>query len=222
MMRIRVQVIIESDQEITPLHVEEVACFQRGTLTPETLGLRLDEAKQMLSSVQQVMTAHQVEHYVEDLRRCSHCQKPLTCKGFHQLPRTTSCQPIVSRSPTTLSKRLISLFVCNWRESFQPVSQFAPVLEWSPALLTPCSGNPFLSHEENKAPTRLLFALFLPLWPFYCTCLTAAIKRNTGRRVSSCHAGCVSSSSCVGCGSESFVRGKSASSTVFTEVATGR
>ncbi len=49
MMRIRVQIIIESDQETAPPHVEEVACFERGALTPETLGLRLDEAKQMLA-----------------------------------------------------------------------------------------------------------------------------------------------------------------------------
>ncbi len=46
-MRIRVQVLIESDQEATPPHVEEVACFERDQLSPETLGLRLDEAKQM-------------------------------------------------------------------------------------------------------------------------------------------------------------------------------
>lgn len=65
MMRIRVQMIIETDQETTPLHVEEVACFERGTLTPETPGLRLDEAKQVLAGVQQVMTAQQVENYKE-------------------------------------------------------------------------------------------------------------------------------------------------------------
>ncbi len=59
LMRIRVQVLIESDQEATPLHVEEVACFERDQLAPETLGLRLDEAKQMLAGVQQVMTASQ-------------------------------------------------------------------------------------------------------------------------------------------------------------------
>ncbi|MFL5628389.1 MAG: hypothetical protein ACJ788_22645 [Ktedonobacteraceae bacterium] len=64
-MRIRVQVILESDQETVPLHVEEVASFERGPLSPETLGLRLDEAKRMLAGVQQVMTTQQVEEYVE-------------------------------------------------------------------------------------------------------------------------------------------------------------
>ena len=42
-MRIRVQVIIESDQEIALPHVEEMACFERGELT--------DEAKQVLAGV---------------------------------------------------------------------------------------------------------------------------------------------------------------------------
>ena len=76
-MRIRLQVIIEADQEASPACVEEVACFERGPLSPETLGLRLDEAKQLLASVQQVMTAQQVEDYVEQQRQCPHCQQPL-------------------------------------------------------------------------------------------------------------------------------------------------
>ncbi|OLB57027.1 MAG: hypothetical protein AUI01_05345, partial [Ktedonobacter sp. 13_2_20CM_2_56_8] len=112
-MRIRVQVIIESDQEATPTHVEEIACFERGPLSPETLGLRLSEAKQMLAGVQQVMTAQQVEDYVEQQRQCPHCQHSLVCKGHHQIglrtlfgkltltsPRlyTCSCQPQEKRS----------------------------------------------------------------------------------------------------------------------------
>jgi hypothetical protein len=113
MMRIRVQVIIESDQETAPTHVEEVACIERGRLSPETLGLCLDEAKQLLAGVQQVMTAHQVEEYVEQHRQCPHCQHPLAYKGHHQIglrslfgkltiasPRlyTCSCQPKENRS----------------------------------------------------------------------------------------------------------------------------
>ena len=112
-MRIRVQVIIESDQETAPPHVEEAACFERGTLSPETLGLRLSEAKQILASVQQVMTAQQVEDYVEQQRQCPHCQEMLACKGQHQIgvrtlfgkltlesPRlhTCTCQPQEKRS----------------------------------------------------------------------------------------------------------------------------
>src|SRR6266568_7932237 len=112
-MRIRVQVLIESDREAAPLHVEDVACFERDHLAPETLGLRLEEAKQMLAGVQQAMTAQQVEEYVEQQRQCSHCQQFLAFKGHHQIgvrtlfgkltlssPRlyTCSCQPHQKRS----------------------------------------------------------------------------------------------------------------------------
>src|SRR5438552_2179776 len=112
-MRIRIQVIIEADQEVTPPHIEEVACFERGPLSPETLGLQLSEAKQLLAGVQQVMTESQVEEYVEQQRQCPHCQQPLTYKGHHQIgvrtlfgkltlssPRlyTCSCQPHQKRS----------------------------------------------------------------------------------------------------------------------------
>jgi hypothetical protein len=82
-MRIRIQVVIEADQEATPVCVEEVACFERGLLSPETLGLRLEEAKQLLAGVQQIMTAQQVEEYVEQQRQCPHCQRPLARVSGH-------------------------------------------------------------------------------------------------------------------------------------------
>ena len=73
-MRIRIQVIIEADHEATPTCVEEVACFERGSLSPETLGLQLDEAKQLLAGVQHIMTAQQVEDYVDHQRPYPHCR----------------------------------------------------------------------------------------------------------------------------------------------------
>src|SRR5258708_572583 len=99
-MRIRVQVIIEADQESAiPVHIEEVACLERGPLSPETLGLRLDEAKQMLAGVQQVMTAQQIEDYVEQQCQCSHCQQPLACKGHHQIGVRTLFGKLTLESP---------------------------------------------------------------------------------------------------------------------------
>lgn len=130
-MRILVQVIIESDQEATPALVEDVACLEGGTLSPETFGLRLDEAKQMLAGIQQVMTAQQVKDYVEHQRQCSHCQQSLVCKGHHQIglrtlfgkltlssPRlyTCSCQPQAQRSwspvATLFSERSTPELLC--------------------------------------------------------------------------------------------------------------
>jgi hypothetical protein len=133
LMRIRIQVLIELDQESTvPPYIEEVACFERGPLSPETLGLRLDEAKQMLAGVQQVMTENQVEEYVEQQRQCPHCQQPLVYKGHHQIgvrtlfgklalssPRlyTCSCQPNQKRSwspvAALLSERSTPELLCQ-------------------------------------------------------------------------------------------------------------
>jgi hypothetical protein len=131
-MRIRIQVLIEADQEATPACVEEVACFERGPLSPETLGLRLDEAKDMLAGVQQVMAAQQVEDYMEQQRQCSHCHEPLACKGHHQIglrtlfgkltlssPRlyTCSCEPQQKRSwspiATLFSERSTPELLCQ-------------------------------------------------------------------------------------------------------------
>lgn len=121
-MRIRVQVLIESDQEAPPLRVEEVACFERDQLSPETLGLRLSEAKQMLASVQQAMTESQVGEYVEQQRQCLHCQQILVCKGHHQIgvrtlfgkltlssPRLYTCSCSLTRSAVGVQSRRCSL-----------------------------------------------------------------------------------------------------------------
>ncbi|MBV9688904.1 MAG: ISKra4 family transposase [Ktedonobacteraceae bacterium] len=113
-MRIRVQVIIESDQETAPAYVEEVACFERGPLSPETLGLRLCEAKQMLATVQQIMTAHQVEDYVEQQRQCLHCQQPLTCKGHHQIGMRTLFGKLTIESPRLYTCACRSLKKQSW------------------------------------------------------------------------------------------------------------
>src|SRR5713226_9403040 len=98
-MRIRVQVIIESDQGTTPPHVEEVACFTRGKLMEASLGLRLDEAKQLLAGVQQTMTAQQVEEYVEQQRQCPYCQDMLAYKGHHQIGLRTLFGKLTLSSP---------------------------------------------------------------------------------------------------------------------------
>lgn len=117
-MRIRVQVLIESDQEAAPLHMEEVACFERDQLAPETLGLRLEEAKQMLAGVQQVMTAQQVEDYVEQQRQCPRCQQPLAYKGHHQIGMRTLFGKLTLSSPR--------LYICSCqspkKHSWSPVA----------------------------------------------------------------------------------------------------
>jgi hypothetical protein len=147
-MRIRVQVLIESDQEATPPHIEEVACFRRDQLSPETLGLRLDEAKQMLAGVQQLMTAQQVENYVEQQRQCPHCQQPLTCKGHHQIGVRTLFGKLTLSSPR--------LYTC----SCQPHQQHS----WSPvAALFYERSTPELLYQEVRWASLLSYGVTVKL-----------------------------------------------------------
>ena len=53
-MRVKVQIVIESDNHDKPV-TEEIACIQREDLAPETLGLTLAEAKDLLANVQASM-----------------------------------------------------------------------------------------------------------------------------------------------------------------------
>ena len=147
-MRIRIQVLIESDQEVAPLHAEEVACFERQQLTPETLGLRLEEAKQMLANVQQVMTESQVEEYVEQQRQCPCCQQPLARKGRHQIGVRTLFGKLTLSSPR--------LYTC----SCQPHQKHS----WSPvAALFPERSTPELLYQEVRLASLLSYGVTLKL-----------------------------------------------------------
>ena len=63
-MKVIVKVVIESESQETPV-TEEVACFEREDLTLETLGMTLDEAKDLLANVQSTMVEQQVAEYIE-------------------------------------------------------------------------------------------------------------------------------------------------------------
>jgi hypothetical protein len=83
-MKIRIQVVIESEVG-APEIVEEVACVERATLQPATLGLTLSEAKDVLRGVQQALVPRQVAEYVEQQRCCPDCGKVRSRKGHHEL-----------------------------------------------------------------------------------------------------------------------------------------
>ena len=119
-MKMRIQVVIESDNHDTPI-TDEVACIQRGDLTTETLGLTLAEAKDLLANVQANMVREQTAEYIEQQRRCPLCGKMRGEKGQHDIvfrslfgkmeipsPRlyTCSCQPQEKRSFSPLADRL--------------------------------------------------------------------------------------------------------------------
>jgi hypothetical protein len=119
-MKIRIQVIVESDQGETEC-IEDVAQFERGELRPEALGMTLAEAKALLQSVQQTMVTEQTAAYLDAQRPCPTCQAPRRCKGHHQLVYRTvfgkltlpsprwyacGCQTTEPRSFSPLAERL--------------------------------------------------------------------------------------------------------------------
>jgi hypothetical protein len=71
-MRITVQVVIENDGQNRP-EVHEVARLDRGELDAGTVGLQLNEAKQVLASTQEVVVAEQVRACLDARVPCPDC-----------------------------------------------------------------------------------------------------------------------------------------------------
>jgi hypothetical protein len=74
-MRVRVQVVIDSDDDGPPV-VHEVANVERGDLHIDTLGLQLAEAKDLLQRVQEVVIGKQVQTCLAEQAACPECGRP--------------------------------------------------------------------------------------------------------------------------------------------------
>jgi hypothetical protein len=119
-MKVRVQIVIEQGGDAAPI-IEEIACLCRDGLRPETLGLTLDEGKELLARIQETMVTHQTADYVEEQRACPHCGNRRGNKGRHELVYrslfgklhilspclyTCTCRPQESRSFSPLAELL--------------------------------------------------------------------------------------------------------------------
>jgi hypothetical protein len=119
-MKVKILVTIESEIHDTPV-TEEIACIEREDLTPETLGMTLTEAKDLLANVQASMVKEQTREYTEQQRPCPYCGKVRSEKGQHTIvfqslfgklslpsPRlyTCSCRPQETQSFSPLAERL--------------------------------------------------------------------------------------------------------------------
>lgn len=117
-MKIRIQVTIESDVSDGGV-VDEIACLERGALGPETLGLTLAEARELLAGVQQVMVREQVAEYVEQQRTCAQCGHRRGCKHNRHLVYRTLFGKLKLLSPR--------LYTCacqsQEKRSFSPVAR---------------------------------------------------------------------------------------------------
>jgi hypothetical protein len=91
-MRITVQVVIEHDGQHEP-ELHEVTRLDRGELDAGTIGLQLAEAKQILSSVQEVMVAEQVSQCLATRAPCPDCGRPRR----HKDARTITLRTVFGR-----------------------------------------------------------------------------------------------------------------------------
>src|SRR5713226_2774359 len=86
-MRMTLQVVIEDEDHHTPPIVKEVFSLERKSeaLRPETLGLKLDEAKEVLAEIQTTLVTAQATRFLEQQSSCPECGAPYLKNGTHQL-----------------------------------------------------------------------------------------------------------------------------------------
>jgi len=97
-MRVRVQVVIESENNGPPV-VHEVAHMDRGDLLIDTLGLQLAEAKELLQKVQQVVVDEQVRTCLAGQVACPHCRRARRHKDTDTIVARTLFGTLHLRSP---------------------------------------------------------------------------------------------------------------------------
>ncbi len=90
-MRMTLQVVIEDEDHHTPPLIKEVFRLERKgeDLRPETLGLSLDEAKEVLAEIQTTLVTAQAARFLEQQSSCPDCGMPYPKNGTHQLPFRT-------------------------------------------------------------------------------------------------------------------------------------
>ncbi len=95
-MQIRVQVtLVEGDQN----EVYELGSFERGGLQLETLGLTLEEGKDVLHALQAVLIEQQVSRQLEGVRPCPECGVQRRVKGHHHVLLHTVYGDVPVHSP---------------------------------------------------------------------------------------------------------------------------
>lgn len=128
-MRLRVQVVIESDDDddCQQPAVHAVAQIERDALSIDTLGLHLDEAKHLLQQVQAVLIDEQVRTSLAQLVACPSCGRARAHKDAH---------PIVVRTLFgTLHLRIPRWHRCACQP--QPTRTFSPLAAALPERTTP-------------------------------------------------------------------------------------
>ena len=100
-MKLRVQVVIESDDEDDehPPAVHEVAQIDRDALSLGPLGVHLEEAKHPLQKVQAVLIDEQVRTYLAQQVACPSCGRARAHRDAHTIVVRTLFGTLHLRSP---------------------------------------------------------------------------------------------------------------------------
>ena len=96
-MKFTIQVLIESP-DAPPLSVP-VQTIERSCDRIEDVGLRLGEAKEILSGLQEQLVRHQLAGHLERHRPCPCCHRLRTIKGYHPLRFRSAFGDLELRSP---------------------------------------------------------------------------------------------------------------------------
>lgn len=86
-MSMTLQVVIEDEDHHTPPLVKEVFRLERKSedLRPGTLGLKLNEAKEILAGTQTALVTTQATRFLEQQSSCPDCRMPYPKNGTHRL-----------------------------------------------------------------------------------------------------------------------------------------
>ena len=146
-MRVRIQVIVESEAGDPPV-IQEVAALERGPLQPEELGLTLAEAKDLLRGVQETMVAGQVAEFVARQECCPDCGRRRPRKGRHEIVYRTLFGKLRLDSPR--------LYACPCRQGDR--ASASPLAE-----LLPERTAPELAYLETKFAALMSYGLTVEL-----------------------------------------------------------
>jgi hypothetical protein len=96
-MHFRIQVVAVSDDGTEQL--QEIADVVRSAATLETLGVTLEESKQVLQELQRLLIGQQVDAYLDEQRACPDCGKQRQIKQSSSAPFRTLFGLVPVRNP---------------------------------------------------------------------------------------------------------------------------
>lgn len=125
-MKAKIQIVIENEN--FDAIIADVVSFQRnGDLTAATLGLTLQEAKEVTSNIQRVMTTHQLKKFLNSKQVCSCCNKKRTIKDYCNITYRTLFGKLKLKSPR--------LNQCSCKKG--QTKTFSPLADLLPERISP-------------------------------------------------------------------------------------